>query len=49
MKVYDINFLCSDETKYGMITFNCGLASILIVQGVEKCKVLGQIYYVGII
>lgn len=49
MTAYGNHFRCDDGTSDGMVTFDCGVASILIAQGTENGEVLGQIHYVGIL
>ena len=49
MEAYGNHFRCDDGSSGGMVSYDCGVASILSAQGSTSGEVLGQIHYVGIL
>lgn len=49
MEAYGNHFRCDDGTSAGMVSYDCGVASILSAQGSTSGEVLGQIHYVGVL
>ena len=49
MQAYGNHYRCDDETSAGMVSYDCGVASILKTQGSTIGGVMGQIHYVGVL
>jgi hypothetical protein len=49
MDAYGNHFRCDDGSSARMVSFNCGVASILSAQGFTSGDILGQIHYVGVL
>ena len=49
MEAYGNYFRCNDGSSAEMVSFDCGVISILSAQGSTSGNILGQIHYVGVL
>jgi hypothetical protein len=49
MQAYGNHYRCDDGSSAGMVSYDCGVASILRTQGSTTEGVMGQIHYVGVL
>ena len=49
MEAYGNHYRCDDGSSAGMVSYDCGVASILSAEGSTSEGVLGQIHYVGVL
>ena len=49
MEAYGNHYRCDDGSSAGMVSYDCGVASILSAQASSSGEVLGQIHYVGVL
>ena len=49
MQAYGNHYRCDDGSSAGMVSYDCGVASILKTQGSTIGGVMGQIHYVGVL
>ena len=49
MQAYGNHYRCDDGSSAGLVSYDCGVASILKTQGSTTGGVMGQIHYVGVL